>query len=234
MPSGSAFPWTARTRAYRAPAGTFGALTLPSDATVHDSGVRDWSMRLEARYALGGPGSLFVRHEEYRSEDSGTLADGIVLEPTGDSIGQAVVYRNVNIDELRHRGVELSAGLDLGGGWSLDGDWTLLDVEDRRNPDRVLADSYPSKLRGGPRFDDGGGRVWGSYEVRRNGRREALEGTSPLGSEIPSFAVHHLRVGFRLLERHRLGVAIENLTDALYSEASTRASSARSRAGASQ
>ena len=57
--------------AYRAPAGTFGALSLPSGATVHDSGVRDGSLRLEARYALGGSAYVFARHEEYRSEDSG-------------------------------------------------------------------------------------------------------------------------------------------------------------------
>jgi outer membrane receptor protein involved in Fe transport len=148
-----------------------------------------------------------------------TLAGGIVLEPTGDSVGQAVVYRNVNVEKLRHRGVELSAGVDLGRGWSVEGDWTLLDVEDRRNPDRVLADSYPSKLRGALRFEDGKGRVWGIYEVRRNGRRDTLEGTSPLGDRIPSFTVHHVRAGLRLFERHRLGVAVENLTDVLYSEA---------------
>ncbi|MEJ2204006.1 MAG: TonB-dependent receptor [Gemmatimonadota bacterium] len=175
----------------------------PETSLNLDVGIRLWTSGVRAEVFL------------FQS----TLADGIVLEPTGDSVGRAVIYRNVNVDELRHRGIELAVGVSLGGGWSLEGDWTVLDVEDRRDPDRVLADSYPSKLRGALRFEDRRDRFWGAYEVRRNGRRNTLEGVSPVGDAIPSFAVHHLRAGLRLFRRHRLGVAVDNVTDALYSEA---------------
>lgn len=148
-----------------------------------------------------------------------TLTDGIVLEPTGEKVGRATVYRNVNVDELRYRGVEAAAAAALGAGLTLRGNATVLDIEDARNPERVLAETYPSKARAGLRWDDPADRFWVAWDLRRNGQRSTLEGTTPVGDTIPAFTVQDVSAGVSFLDGHRLTVAVENLADALYAEA---------------
>ena len=147
------------------------------------------------------------------------LTDGIVLEPTGREEGRTIYYRNVNVDKLRYRGFEIAGTIALGRGVSLGADWTVTDAEDRNDPDRVLADTYPSRLGASVRLDDPEGRFWLRYAVRRSGERDALEGTTPVGDVVPAFAVHDARAGIRAFGRHHLGLAVENVTDALYAEA---------------
>ncbi len=146
------------------------------------------------------------------------LRSGIVLEPTGRREGRVAYYRNVNVDELRYRGVEVAAAADLGGGVDLEAEWSALDVADARDPHRVFVETYPSRVGGSLRYRDASGRVELRYHVRRNGSRKAPEGTTPVGERIPSFTVHDVRANVRLHGRHRLGVAVENLTGALYAE----------------
>ncbi|MDH5758555.1 MAG: TonB-dependent receptor [Gemmatimonadota bacterium] len=163
-----------------------------------------------------------ARGERFRAEVflfRNTLSDGIVLEPTGQTLGRTVFYRNVNVDELRYQGVELGAEVALTRAFTLDGSWTVLATEDRRDPTRVLADSYPDKVLGSLRFDEPSGRGWAAYSVRRSGSRATIAGTTPVGDTIPGFTVHEVRAGMRVAGRHHVGVAVENLTDALYAEA---------------
>jgi len=147
------------------------------------------------------------------------LRGGIVLEPTGRREDRVTYYRNVNVDELRYRGVEMAAAAELGGGFGLEAEWSALDVADARDPARVFVETYPSRLGGALRYRDASGRVEIRYHVRHNGSRTAPEGATPVGDRIPSFTVHDVRAEVRLLGRHHLGVAVENLTDALYAEA---------------
>jgi outer membrane receptor protein involved in Fe transport len=134
-------------------------------------------------------------------------------------MGRAVVYRNVNVDELRYRGAEGSVAVTAGRGLTARVDAALLDAEDRRDPARVLAETYPSKVGGALAYHAPGGRFWMEYAVRRNGGRETPEGTTPVGDRIPAFTVHHLRGGVSVSGRHELTVAVENLTNTLYAEA---------------
>lgn len=56
---------------YRAPAGTFGALTFADPVEVHDSGGRERTLRAETEYRFAADRSVFVRSQVYRSSDSG-------------------------------------------------------------------------------------------------------------------------------------------------------------------
>lgn len=147
------------------------------------------------------------------------LRGGIVLEPTGRKEGRVTYYRNVNVDRLRYRGFEVAGSMSIGANVAVDGNWTVLRVEDERNPERVLAETYPARVGGGIRFDDTSGRFWVHYSLRHNGERNTVEGITPVGSTIPAFTVHDLRGGIRLSGRHELLVGVENLTNALYAEA---------------
>ncbi len=146
------------------------------------------------------------------------LAHGIVLEPTGETVGRAVVYRNVNVDELLFRGIEGSVELALPLGLTVEANGTALDVRDRRDPARVLAESYPNKLGLALRYHDPGGRFTARWGLRRNGGAPAA-GATPVGSRVPSFIVQDLDVTATAWSRHRVIVAVDNLTDALYAEA---------------
>jgi len=56
---------------YRAPAGTFGNITLASDTTVFDTGVRDHSFGGYLGYDLSSNHDAFVRYERYSADTSG-------------------------------------------------------------------------------------------------------------------------------------------------------------------
>ncbi|RMH17184.1 MAG: TonB-dependent receptor [Gemmatimonadetes bacterium] len=148
-----------------------------------------------------------------------TLHDGIVLEATGDTLDRRPVFRNVNVDELRYQGVEASLAAALPGGFSLSAGWTLLDAEDRRDPSRVVAETYPHRERVALRWDGMEDRVWAGWSLRHNGERREVAAETPVGDRIPGFTVQDLRAGVRLGGRHELVLAVENLTDRLYAEA---------------
>lgn len=56
---------------YRAPAGTFGNITLASDTTVFDTGARDHSFEGYLGYDLSANHDAFVRYERYSADTSG-------------------------------------------------------------------------------------------------------------------------------------------------------------------
>jgi len=57
--------------AYDAPAGSFGGLTLARDTKVHDSGVRDANVMVQAGYAFSETQSVSARYERYSGKDAG-------------------------------------------------------------------------------------------------------------------------------------------------------------------
>jgi outer membrane receptor protein involved in Fe transport len=153
------------------------------------------------------------------------VEDGIRIQPLNEEIGGLPAFRNVNVDELIYKGVEVSAEIQLIAGLLADGSWTRIESEDALDPDNPVGDSYSSKVTGGLRYTAPGDRFWIAYGVRHNGERQdvALDG-NPAGDVLPAFTVHAARAGFSLFSAARFvpsfTIAIENLTDELYAEAS--------------
>ncbi len=153
------------------------------------------------------------------------IRDGIRIEPTGDTIQGMPAFRNVNVARLRYRGLELSATARLGWGLSVGGNFTRVDAEDRKDPTNPIAASYATKLVGTARYDHPSGRFWVAYLVRHDGEQKDVSlAFSPVGTVWPSFTVHEARAGATLFRlgptTHRIGIAVTNLGNALYSEPS--------------
>jgi hemoglobin/transferrin/lactoferrin receptor protein len=141
-----------------------------------------------------------------------------------ETSGVSFVVQQRNVDRVEIEGVELVGGFRFANGWSLGGNYTHLDSRrvDSDNPPTgdVAADSYNGWVRyERPRWSV-------EYRARHNGsERVVLEEGDPVpvtGEFLPSFTVHSLNGLVELFDtaatRHRLGVAIYNLTDELYAE----------------
>ena len=155
------------------------------------------------------------------------IHNGIRIAPTGDSLNGLPTYWDINVDKLRYTGVELSGDFALPIGPYARGSFTHLlarDVLDQNNP---IGDSYASKIEVAAGYRDPGGRFWLEYSVRHNGNQRDAQlsgpiGTSPIGDYLPAFTVHDVRAEITVIRTgahaQRLGVAVTNLTDALYAE----------------
>lgn len=151
------------------------------------------------------------------------IRDGVRIEPTGGTVGPLPEYRNVNVDHLRFRGVELSARVQGPAGFSVSGAFTHLDSEDVRDESNPVGETFSTSYRAALRYDDVRDRFFAEYELRGNGdRKDVLPGTNPVGAALPGFTVHSVRAGVTLFRRglhtQRLGVTVRNLTDGLYAE----------------
>jgi outer membrane receptor protein involved in Fe transport len=156
------------------------------------------------------------------------IRDGIRIEATGDSVNHQPAFRNVNVDKLRHSGVELLTGLRLLNGVELAASYTRMDTENISDPNSPVGDSYGTKLTGDVAYRHPSARFMIGYSVRHNGeQKDAIIGTSPIGNALPAFTVHSLRGNVLLFDRggirNVLGVSVENLTDELYAEFSNAA-----------
>ena len=153
-----------------------------------------------------------------------TINDGIRAEERGDSIGGMPAYWNVNVDELFFTGVELSGEVYLPYGFSVASSFTHMSQEDAHDANNPIAETFATKVSGNLRYRHPGSRFWGEYELRVNGDQKDVDlGTSPIGDVLPGFNVHNLRGGVTLIrtdsgQTGRLGIAVTNLTDELYSE----------------
>jgi outer membrane receptor protein involved in Fe transport len=103
------------------------------------------------------------------------------------------------------------------------GHFTKLTSETDQNA--PTGDSYSSKVGGELLWREPKGRLFASYEVRHQGERADIElPENPVGDVIPAFTVQNVRAGVRLPMIGRtaaaLTVAVLNLTDELYAEAS--------------
>jgi len=149
-----------------------------------------------------------------------TIFDGIQITPTGQTVNGVPEFQNRNVEELRYTGIELTATVALWRGLSLRGDFTRLATRNVTDPDEPLGEGYPHRIRGVLRYDGPRNRLWGEYVVRHHGRRDSADlGTSPILPYVPPFTVHTVRGGVIIRRGLRLGLAVENLTNALYAEA---------------
>lgn len=155
---------------------------------------------------------------------SNSIRDGIRIAPQDTMIGGFRAFKNENIARLRDTGIEAIAEVQLVRGFSVLGSVATLDSKnvDSSNP---VGDSYASKIGAELGWRDARGRGGVRYEVRHQGSRKdiALAG-SPVGDRLPTFTVHALRGELRLpvvgSVRPTLNIAVTNLTNTLYSEAS--------------
>ena len=171
-----------------------------------------------ARYRRGG---FYAEAFAFRND----IRDGIHIEATGDSVNRSPAFKNVNVDRLRHGGVELLAGARLFEALDLSGSYTRLDSRNISDPNSPVGDSYGTKLTADVTYRHNGGRLLLGYSGRHNGEQSnAIIGTSPIGKAIPAFTVHSLRGRLLLLDRaglrNSIGLTVDNLTNELYAEAS--------------
>jgi len=148
--------------------------------------------------------------------------DGIAIEATGDSVNGLPAYRNVNVDRLRYRGVELAAGARAFDAVDLSANYTRLQGKNVSDPTSPVGATYLRKAV----FDAAWrpvDRLRLGYTLRHNGeQKDVIIGSSAVGDVIPSFTVHDIRAEASLFERGRnrtsLVFGVHNLTDELYAE----------------
>lgn len=197
-------------------------------ATPEGFGFQSPNPDLEAETSLNVDLGLRYRNRMLSLEGfvfQNTIFDGIRIQETGDMVFGLPEFQNVNIDELRARGVELNGDLTLPVGVILGGNFTHLDTknvtEDRNSP---IGDSFSNQLVGYLRYQEPRGRFFGEYRVRHNFERDDPEifPDNPLGDVLPAFTVHSLRAGATLFDvgpaTHRVMVGVTNLTNELYAE----------------
>ena len=152
------------------------------------------------------------------------IRDGIAIAPTGDSVQSLPEYRDVNVEKLRYRGVELDSRLRLAHGFSLGAGASWLRSKNVLQPQIPVGNSYSSSFRGTIRYDEPRERLFAEYELRGNGdRKNVLAGANnPVGATLPGFVVHSVRAGLVIartgLRTHRIDLGVANLANTLYAE----------------
>ena len=170
---------------------------------------------LGARWRRGG---LFAEAFVFQNN----VHDGIAIEATGDTVNRLPVYRNVNVDQLRYRGLELAAGARAFNGIDLSANYTRLQAKNVTDPNSPVGETYSRKAV----FDAAWrplDRLRLGYTLRHNGeQKDVIVGASAVGDVIPSFTVHDVRAEASLFQRGRSRTSVvfgvHNLTDELYAE----------------
>jgi outer membrane receptor protein involved in Fe transport len=157
------------------------------------------------------------------------VKDGIrigVVEDNDFPFPDVVQYENV--DELVYAGAELGFNWAFWRGFSTTFNYTYLTAENQVT-NRYTNESYPQKLNFMLRYDALDSRWWVEYHYRRNGVQDNIQWEDPddipaVGAVFPDFNVVALRGGVTIFRNasmsHQIGLAIENLTDKLYTETS--------------
>ncbi|MBM4188565.1 MAG: TonB-dependent receptor [Gemmatimonadetes bacterium] len=155
---------------------------------------------------------------------SNTISNGIRAVALGTRVNNFPAFQNQNVQKLRDRGIEALAEVDLGRGFHGIGHFTRLDSEnaDEGSP---VGDSYSSKVGGELLWREPRGRFTAGYEIRHQGeRKDIVLVDNPVGDRLPAFTVHAVRaeaaVGRLGGVSPTIGVAVTNLTNVLYAEAS--------------
>lgn len=147
------------------------------------------------------------------------LTNGIELRPTGEEIDGQAVFHNVNISSIDILGVELSLGVEVVPGFTAEVSYTHVDATNPDDPEDTVLKGYRDRVNARLRYAARDDRFWVEYHIRHSGRTDRIApGVSPVGNEVPAFTVMDLRGGVRVFGRHRLGLSIENLANALYAE----------------
>jgi hemoglobin/transferrin/lactoferrin receptor protein len=149
--------------------------------------------------------------------------DGIAIEATGDTVSRLPAYQNVNVDRLRFRGLELTAGARAFNAIDLSANFSRILSKNVTNPDSPVGDTYSRKVVFDAAWRPIGNRVSLGYTLRHNGeQKDVIVGSSPVGAALPSFTVHDVRAQAALLERGRnrmsVMLGLNNLTNELYAE----------------
>jgi outer membrane receptor for ferrienterochelin and colicin len=152
------------------------------------------------------------------------LRDGIRSEATGAEVQGFPEYRNVNIDRLRIRGVEVAGSVSPISGFTLAASATAMDEQDIDRSLEPGGESLGSKVTGSLSYRLPSGRVWAGLRVRHQGEREGAAGESALvGEDIPAFTVVDLDVGALAFQigstAHLITATVENVGNTLYAEA---------------
>jgi hemoglobin/transferrin/lactoferrin receptor protein len=149
--------------------------------------------------------------------------DGIAIAATGDTVNRLPVYQNVNVDRLRFRGLELTAGARALDMFDLSANFSRIQSKNVTDPNSPVGDTYSRKFVFDAAWRPVGNRVSLGYALRHNGeKKDIVAGSSPVGDVLPAFTVHDLRAQATLLENARgrtsLVLGVNNLTNALYAE----------------
>ncbi len=152
------------------------------------------------------------------------IRNGVRVAPTGEVVNGLRVFQNVNVDRLRFTGVELSGEAYLPLGFELGATFTHLSSKDVLDPLNPVGDTFSERVTARVGYRDPADRFWVGYDVRHNGERKDVNlGVNPVGAILPPFTVHAVRGGVTVIRRgaHRqqVGIAVTNLTNALYAEA---------------
>ncbi len=204
-----------------------------SEANVYQRASQDLKAETSLNYDLGAryqSDLLYVEGFYFRNEISDGIRASPVLDATGDTIrtppspGGLNTFQYSNVDKIRIEGFELNADVRLANGFALGASLAKLDTEDALDPDNPVGESYSTKVTGRAGYRDAAGRFWGEWETRYSGEQKevALDSANPLGATLPSFLVHGIRGGIRLVETgrltHGLTLAVGNLSNELYAE----------------
>jgi outer membrane receptor protein involved in Fe transport len=94
---------------YKAPAGSFGGVTLASDTRVEDTGVEDYNLGGRLEYQFSAKHSIFTRFERYRAREAGFgFVDPTEFGAPGATV--QILFPDLQFGRI-HAGYE---GLDLG------------------------------------------------------------------------------------------------------------------------
>lgn len=168
------------------------------------------------RYRLG---NLYVESTYFHND----INDGIQIAPTGEMNGRLSEFQNVNIEKLRLQGVEILGQFNFDFGLSLMANYSYFNSKNLTNPTLPYSDTYSSRINFNARYTFPKDLFWIEYHIRHNGDQKNVNLVeNPIGSIIPSFTVHTIRMGITLFKNSRfpqqLGFIFGNLTNTLYSE----------------
>ena len=195
-------------------------------ATPEGSGYQLRNLDLDPETSLNVDLGARWRHADVFAEAfvfQNNVHDGIAIEATGDSVNRLPAYQNVNVDRLRFRGLEVTAGARVFDAIDLSGNFTRLEAENVSDPNSPVGDTYSRKAVFDAAWRPVGNRFSVGYTLRHNGdQKDVVVGTSAVGDVIPAFTVHDVRAQALLFDRGRnrtsLVLGVRNLTDELYAE----------------
>ena len=149
--------------------------------------------------------------------------DGIAIAATGDTVNQLPAYQNVNVDRLRFRGLEVSAGARALDVLDLSANFSRISSKNVTDPNSPVGDTFSRKFVFDAAWRPVGGRYSLGYTLRHNGdQKDIVAGSSPIGDVLPSFTVHDVRAEASLMDRGRnrtsVVLGVHNLTNELYAE----------------
>lgn len=163
--------------------------------------------------------NLYIESSIFRN----MIYGGIQIAPTGNNFSSLIEYQNVNVDKLRLQGAEFLGQYEFNFGLSLIASFSTIATKNLTNPELMNADTYGSRMNLNLRYTFPKNIVWMEYHLRHNGDRKDIDlGNNPIGSIIPGFTVHTLRMGLNLFQNssfpQQIGIIFGNLSNTLYSE----------------